>query len=434
MTPEWERATIRTVIWRLLPLLLLAYLAAYIDRINIGFAGVALKKEFGFSNTVFATGAGLFFIGYFLFEVPSNLLLARLGARRWIARIMVTWGLLSAAMIFVQGATSFYLLRFLLGFAEAGFFPGVIYYLMCWFPAEYRGRMMALFTAGIPLSTVIGSPISGQLLKMSGIGGLPGWQWMFLLEGLPAVAIGILVLFALPDRPRDAKFLSTEQRQWLETKLAAEPGHYVAPHLLSTLKSFCDVRVLVLCLVYFANISANLSLAFFLPQIIASTGASITLTSWLNAIPSAVGVVGLVVIGWLSDRTSNHYALLLVTLLITACGFLAAAMFGAGGASAIGIAAFAFASIGIHGLKAPFWPLAPMVLAGSATAGGIAWINSVGNLGGFVGPFILGWLTDTFGTYKAGIYALAAVQVVVALLAAWVLRPRSKVQAGTKRA
>jgi len=430
MTAEWERATIRTVIWRLLPLLLLAYLAAYIDRINIGFAGVALRKEFGLSNTVFATGAGLFFIGYFLFEVPSNMLLARLGARRWIARIMVSWGLLSAAMVFVHGTYSFYLLRFLLGFAEAGFFPGVIYYLMCWFPAEYRGRMMALFTAGIPLSTVIGSPISGQLLKMSGIGGLPGWQWMFLLEGLPAVAIGILVLFALPDRPRDAKFLSPEQKQWLETKLAAEPGHYVAPHLLSTLKSFCDPRVVVLCLVYFANISANLSLAFFLPQIIASTGASITLTSWLNAIPSAVGVLGLIVIGWLSDRTSNHYALLLVTLLITACGFLAAAQFGAGGASAIGLAALAFASIGIHGLKAPFWPLAPIVLAGSAAAGGIAWINSVGNLGGFVGPFILGWLTDTFKTYTAGMYALAGIQVVVALLAAWVLRP----QAGTKRA
>jgi ACS family tartrate transporter-like MFS transporter len=418
MTAEWERATIRTVIWRLLPLLLLAYLAAYIDRINIGFAGMALKKEFGFSNTVFATGAGLFFIGYFLFEVPSNMLLAKLGARRWIARIMVSWGLLSAAMIFVQGAYSFYLLRFLLGFAEAGFFPGVIYYLMCWFPTDYRARIMALFTAGIPLSTVIGAPISSQLLKMSGIGGLPGWQWMFLLEGLPAVVIGIWVLFALPDYPRDAKFLSADQKRWLETKLAAEPGHYVAPHLLSTLRSFCDVRVVVLCLVYFANISANLSLAFFLPQIIASTGASLTLTGWLTAIPSAVGVLGLVAIGWLSDRTSNHY------------GFLVAAQFGAGGASAIGIGAFAFASIGIHGLKAPFWPLAPMVLAGSAAAGGIAWINSVGNLGGFVGPFILGWLTDTFGTYKAGIYALAAVQVVVALLAAWVLRP----QAGTKRA
>jgi ACS family tartrate transporter-like MFS transporter len=425
MDSDLERTTIRTVIWRLIPLLLLAYLAAYIDRINIGFAGVALKKEFGFSNTIFATGAGLFFIGYFLFEVPSNMLLARLGARRWIARIMVSWGLLSAAMIFVQGTYSFYFLRFLLGFAEAGFFPGVIYYLVCWFPADYRARMMALFTAGIPLSTVIGSPISSQLLKMSGMGGLPGWQWMFLLEGLPAVAIGLLVLFALPDYPRDAKFLSSDQKQWLESKLAAEPGHYVAPHLLGTLKSFYDPRVIVLCLIYFANISANLSVAFFLPQIIASTGASLTLTGWLTAIPSFVGFLGLIVIGWLSDRHANHYALLLVTLLITAFGLLIAAQFGAGGASAIGLAALAFASIGIHGLKAPFWPLAPIVLAGSAAAGGIAWINSVGNLGGFVGPFILGWLTDTFKTYTAGMYALAALQVVVALLAAIILRPQA---------
>jgi ACS family tartrate transporter-like MFS transporter len=426
MTTALERTTIRIVIWRLIPLLLLAYLAAYVDRINIGFAGAALKHDFAFSNTVFGFGAGLFFVSYFLFEVPSNLLLAKFGARRWIARIMVSWGLLSAAMIFVRGPYSFYLLRFLLGFAEAGFFPGVIYYLVCWFPGAYRARMMALFTAGIPLSTVIGAPLSSQLLKMSGIAGLPGWQWMFLLEGLPAVAIGILVFFTLPDRPRDAKFLSPEQKQWLESTLAAEPARYVAADFVSTLKSFCDLRVVALCLIYFANISANLSLAFFLPQIIASVGTSLTQTGLLTAIPSAVGVLGLVAIGWLSDHFANHRALLLVSLLITATGLFAAAQFGAGGASAIGIVAIAFASIGIHGLKAPFWSLAPITLAGPAAAGGIAWINSVGNLGGFVGPSILGWLTDTFGTYRAGIYFLAAVQLAVALLAMFILRPQTE--------
>ncbi|HMH64880.1 MAG TPA: MFS transporter [Rhizomicrobium sp.] len=423
MDADLTRSTIRIVTWRLIPLLLLAYLAAYVDRINIGFAGAALKHDFGFSNTVFGFGAGLFFISYFLFEVPSNLLLAKFGARRWIARIMVTWGLLSAAMVFVQGPYSFYLVRFLLGFAEAGFFPGVIYYLVCWFPGAYRARMMALFTAGIPLSTVIGAPLSSQLLKMSGIAGLPGWQWMFLLEGLPAVAIGILVFFALPDRSRDATFLSPAQKQWLETTLAAEPERYVPAQFLSTLKSFYNLRVVALCLIYFANISANLSLAFFLPQIIASTGTSLTATGWLTALPSAVGVLGLVAIGWLSDHFANHRALLLVSLLITAVGFFAAAQFGAGGASAVGLGALAFASIGIHGLKAPFWSLAPITLAGPAAAGGIAWINSVGNLGGFFGPTILGWLTDTFGTYRAGIYALAAVQLAVALLAMCILRP-----------
>jgi ACS family tartrate transporter-like MFS transporter len=425
MTMALERRTIRIVIWRLIPLLLLAYLAAYVDRINIGFAGAALKHDLGFSNTVFGFGGGLFFISYFLFEVPSNLLLAKFGARRWIARIMVSWGLLSAAMIFVRGPYSFYLLRFLLGFAEAGFFPGVIFYLVCWFPGSYRARMMALFTAGIPLSTVIGAPISSQLLKMSGIAGLPGWQWMFLLEGLPAVAIGVLVFFMLPDRPRDAKFLTHEQMQWLETTLAAEPQRYVAPQFLSTLKSFYDVGVVALCLIYFANISANISLAFFLPQIIASTGRTLTQTGWLTTIPSLVGVLGLVAIGWLSDRFANHRAFLLTSLLITATGLFAAAQFGAGGASAIGIAAIAFASIGIHGLKAPFWSLAPLTLAGPAAAGGIAWINSVGNLGGSFGPTILGWLTDIFGTYRAGMYALAGVQLAVALLALLILRPQA---------
>jgi MFS transporter, ACS family, tartrate transporter len=264
---------------------------------------------------------------------------------------------------------------------------------------------------------------------MSGIAGLPGWQWMFLLEGLPAVAIGILVFFTLPDRPRDAKFLTPEQKQWLESTLAAEPERYVAADFISTLKSFYDLRVIALCLIYFANISANLSLAFFLPQIIASMGTTLTQTGWLTAIPSAVGVLGLVAIGWLSDHFANHRALLLASLLITAAGLFAAAQFGAGGASAIGIVAIAFASIGIHGLKAPFWSLAPITLAGPAAAGGIAWINSVGNLGGFVGPSILGWLTDTFGTYRAGIYFLAAVQLAVALLAMFILQP----QAGKSR-
>jgi MFS family permease len=417
------RSTIRIVTWRLIPLLLLAYLAAYIDRINIGFAATALKSDLGISNTVFGFGAGLFFIAYFIFEVPSNLILTRLGPRRWIARIMVSWGLLSAAMMFVQGPLSFYVLRFLLGFAEAGFFPGVIYYLVCWFPKTHRARLMALFTAGIPISTVIGAPLSSALLGMHGIAGLQGWQWMFLLEGLPAVGLGIAVLYLLPDHPREARFLTQAQKDWLETTLAAEPNRPTTAHLRTTLKAFYDLRVLVLCLAYFANTSASLSLAFFLPQIIATMGTTTMQTGWLTAIPSLVGVAGLLAISIASDRSGNHRALLLVTLLITGTGFFLAALLGAGGASVIGIVALSFASIGIHGLKAPFWSLAPITLAGSAAAGGIAWINSVGNLGGFFGPTILGWLTDMFGNYLAGIYALAGLQIVVAILVAAALRP-----------
>lgn len=417
------RGTIRTVIWHVMPLLLLAYLTNYLDRINIGFAGVALRHDLGLSATMFATGAGLFFVGYFLFEVPSNLVLERIGGRRWIARIMVSWGILSAAMIFVRGPASFYGLRFLLGIAEAGFFPGILFYLVCWFPAVYRARMMGLFTLGIPLSTVIGAPLSGILLGMSGIMGLPGWQWMFVLEGLPAVILGVVIYFHLPDKPADAKWLTPAQKQWLQGALAADPSQPGRSHLFETFRAFYDPRVLAMCFIYLGNISANLSLAVFLPTIVASMGFSPFTTGLIVAIPSAVGVVGLLVIGWLSDHFGNHRLLLICTLLIMAIGLGVAAGFGAAGASAIGIVALCFAGIGIHGMKAPFWALAPLTLASSATAGGIAWINSVGNLGGFFGPFVLGWLKDHYGGYQAGMYVLAGLQL-AAFLAALALRPR----------
>jgi MFS transporter, ACS family, tartrate transporter len=419
------RGTIRTMIWHLMPLLLLAYLANYLDRINIGFAGLALRHDLTLTATMFATGAGLFFIGYFLFEVPSNLVLERIGARRWIARIMVSWGILSAAMIFVRGPASFYGLRFLLGVAEAGFFPGILFYLVCWFPAAYRARMMGLFTLGIPLSTVIGAPLSGIFLNMSGVMGLPGWQWMFLLEGLPAVILGGVIYFHLPDTPADARWLTPAQKEWLQGALAADPSQPRRSHLFETFHAFYDSRVLAMCFIYLCNISANLSLAFFLPSIVAAMGFSQFTTGLIVAIPSAVGVVGLLVIGWLSDHFANHRALLILTLLIMATGLAGAAAFGASGASVVGIAALCFAGIGIHGMKAPFWALAPLTLASSAAAGGIAWINSVGNLGGFFGPFVLGWLKDHYGGYQAGMYVLAGLQL-AAFLASLALRPRAE--------
>jgi ACS family tartrate transporter-like MFS transporter len=417
------RGTIRAVIWHVMPLLLLAYLTNYLDRINIGFAGVALRHDLNLTATMFATGAGLFFVGYFLFEVPSNLVLERIGGRRWIARIMISWGILSAAMIFVRGPASFYGLRFLLGIAEAGFFPGILFYLVCWFPAVYRARMMGLFTLGIPLSTVIGAPLSGILLGMSGVMGLPGWQWMFMLEGLPAVILGVVVYFHLPDKPADARWLSPAQKQWLQAALAADPSQPRRSHLLETFRAFYDPRVLAMCFIYLGNISANLSLAVFLPTIVAGMGFGPFTTGLIIAIPSAVGVVGLLVIGWLSDHFGNHRLLLICTLLIMAIGLGVAAGFGAAGASAIGIVALCFAGIGIHGMKAPFWALAPLTLASSAAAGGIAWINSVGNLGGFFGPFVLGWLKDHYGGYRAGMFVLAGLQL-AAFLAALALRPR----------
>jgi len=416
------RGTIRTVVWHLMPLLLLAYFVNYLDRINIGFAGVALRHDLSLTATMFAIGGGLFFVGYFLFEVPSNLMLERVGGRRWIARIMVSWGILSAA-IFVRGLASFYGLRLLLGVAEAGFFPGILFYLVCWFPAEYRARMMGLFTLGIPLSTVIGAPLSGILLGMSGVMGLAGWQWMFLLEGLPAVILGVVIFFQLPDKPAEARWLAPAQKEWLQAALAADPSQPRRSHLFETFHAFYDPRVLAMCFIYLCNISANLALAVFLPSIVATMGFGPFTTGLIVAIPSAVGVVGLLVIGWLSDRLSNHRALLIATLLIMAIGLAVAAAFGAG-ASAIGIAALCFAGIGIHGMKAPFWALAPLTLASSAAAGGIAWINSVGNLGGFFGPFVLGWLKDRYGGYQAGMYVLAGLQL-AAFLAALALSPRA---------
>lgn len=428
------RGTIRTVIWHLMPLLLLAYLTNYVDRINIGFAGAPLRHDLSLSATMFGTGAGLFFIGYFLFEVPSNLALERIGARRWIARIMVTWGILSVGMVFVRGPLSFYVLRFLLGMAEAGFFPGIIFYLVCWFPAVYRARMMALFTVGIPLSTVIGAPLSGLFLSMNGIGGLPGWQWMFILEGLPAVIVGIVIYYRLPDHPAQAKWLAPAQKQWLEAALAADPSRPKRSHLFETFHSFYDPRVLGMALIYLCNTTANFSLAFFLPQIVGAMHLGQTVTLLIVAIPAAMGVIGLFAVGWLSDHFGNHRLLLLSCLAITSAGLAVAALFGAAGASVIGIAALSFAGIGIHSLKSPFWALTPLTLSASAAAGGIAWINSVGNLGGFFGPTVVGWLTDRFGGFAAGVGFLAAVQL-IAIAIALALRPRQELKkAGLKSA
>ena len=420
---ELAARTLRKIGWRILPFAMLLYFVSFINRVNIGFAALTMNKDVGLSPAAFGLGAGIFFAGYFLFEVPSNLILHRVGARVWIARVMISWGIVSGATAFVHGPISFYVLRFLLGVAEAGFFPGILFYLVCWFPAAYRARMMGLFTLGIPLSTVIGAPLSGILLGMSGVMGLPGWQWMFLLEGLPAVILGVVIYFHLPDRPADARWLSPAQKQWLQAALAADPSQPRRSHLFETFHAFYDPRVLAMCFIYLGNISANLSLAVFLPTIVATMGFSQFTTGLIIAIPSAVGVVGLLVIGWLSDHFGNHRVLLMCTLLIMAAGLGVAAGFGAAGASLTGIVALCFAGIGIHGMKAPFWALAPLTLASSAAAGGIAWINSVGNLGGFFGPFVLGWLKDHYGGYQAGMYVLAGLQL-AAFLAALALRPR----------
>jgi ACS family tartrate transporter-like MFS transporter len=411
---DLERQTVRAIAWRVVPLLLLGYLIAYIDRINVGFAAAALKTDFGISNGVLGFGAGLFYAGYFLFDVPSNLMLERIGARRWMARIMIGWGVLAAAMVLVRGMWSFYALRFLLGIGEAGFFPGVIFLIVLWFPARHQTRLMALFSAGIPLSSVIGGPLSSALLGLNGVLGVPGWQWLFLAEGIPAVLVGLALYLWLPDAPSQASWLTAAQKAWLAQTLAADPHRPKPARLGQTLRAFLDPDVAALAWGLFVNIAASVGLAIFLPQIVAGMGARGMMVGVLSAVPATAGLLGLYALGAGAARFGNR-AMLACSLGVSAAGLALAAWFG-GGASALGLAALSLAGFGIFGLKGPFWALTPTVFAGAAAAGGIAWINSIGNLGGWVGPTLVGWMSEHWGGFAGGLYGLAAAQFLGLLL------------------
>jgi MFS family permease len=339
--------------------------------------------------------------------------LEKVGARRWIARIMITWGLLSAGMMFVQGPTSFLVMRFLLGVAEAGFFPGIILYLTYWFPSVYRARIIAAFMVAIPVSLGLGAPLSTGIMELHGVAGLKGWQWLFLLEGLPTVLVGILVYKVLPDRPRNANWLSEQQKQWLQDTIDRENNVAQSLHGLSVWRIFLDPRVLGLAFIYFANTTANLGLAFFLPQIIKSIGLTNVQTGFVTAIPYVFGTAGILVWGYFSDHFNERRISLFLALAVAAIGLAGAAYLGPTFGA---VALMAVAAIGIYGTKAPFWPLPSMFLTGSAAAGGIALINSIGNLGGFAGPYIVGWAKDVTNSFEGGLYALAALAAAAALL------------------
>jgi D-galactonate transporter len=413
MTQELETRTVRTVFLRLMPLLMGCYLLAYLDRINIGFAAVTMNHDLGLDAYHYGLGAGLFFWGYFFFEVPSNLMLQRFGARRWIARIMVTWGLVSMGTAFIQGWVGFLILRFILGVAEAGLFPGVILYLTYWFPAAYRARIIAAFMVAIPLSLAVGSPISTAILAMDGIAGFKGWQWLFLIEGAPTILLAIIVLMVLPDRPRDARWLAKDQKQWLEETLDKEQRAVEATHAMSFWRTFIDPRVLGLSFIYFANLTTNLGLAFFLPQMIKEIGFGVVQSGLVTSIPYVLGAIGALLWGYFSDRYKERRISLFLALVVSAVGLAGAAFLG----NTLGAVAWmSVAAIGIYGAKAPFWPLPSMFLTGSAAAGGIALINSVGNLGGFAGPYIMGWVKDATGNFKAGLYVLAGFGIAAAVV------------------
>src|SRR5215207_3070040 len=344
-----------------------------------------------------------------------------LWALPWIARIMISWGAISACMAFIQGPTSFIIVRFLLGVAEAGFFPGVILYLTYWFPLEYRARIIAAFMVAIPVSLALGAPLSTAILQMDGIGGLKGWQWLFIIEGVPTVLFGLVFLTVMPDKPRDAKWLSAEERSWLQNTIDSEHKAVAAVHGTSVLRAFADPRLIALAFIYFANTTANLGLAFFLPQILKGLGLSDMQTGLMTSVPYIVGTLGILVFGYVSDKYKERRWTLFAALALTGFGLIAAGLMTG---SLLAVIVMAIAAVGIYGTKAPFWPLPSMFLTGSAAAGGIALINSVGNLGGFVGPTMVGWIREVTGSFEAGLYFLGGLALVAAVLTLVVVNAR----------
>lgn len=410
MERELETRVLRKITWRIVPFIMVLYLIAFIDRVNIGFASLTMNQDLGFSSTVFGVGAGIFFLGYFIFEVPSNLILHKLGARIWIARVMITWGLVSGAMALVQGTTSFYILRFLLGVAEAGFFPGIILYLSYWFPARRRAAVTAMFMAAAPLSTAIGSPISGALLEMHGIWGLAGWQWMFIIEAIPALVFGVVVFFYLTDRPEKAKWLSIDERTWLaKTMEEDQAGKPKTSH--SIWAGLADIRVLALSLVYFGTSAGLYTLGIWAPQIIKSFGLSSFQVGLINAVPAIFAVVGMILWARHSDKSGERTWHVVGACLLAAAGLA----FATGATSVFAVLmALTLVNIGISASKPPLWSMPTLFLSGPGAAAGIATINSIGNLGGFVGPSMIGWIKDATGSFAGGLYFVAALLLVSA--------------------
>jgi len=398
---------------RLIPLLFACYVAAYLDRVNVSFAKLQMLSDLRFSETVYGLGAGIFFIGYFLFEIPSNIILHRVGARLWIARVMLTWAVISAAMVFVTSATGFYILRFLLGVAEAGFFPGVILYLTYWYPSDRRAAIIALFMTGIPVAGVIGGLISGWILKaMTGVHGLAGWQWLFLLEAVPSLVLGVAVLAYLDDGIVRARWLAADEKEILLGRIAEDQKHASAHALWD---GCTNARVWFLGVIYFCLIAGLYGAGFWLPTLIHRTGVESPLAiGMLTVLPNAVAAVAMVTISRRSDRTRERRWHLVTPALVGAAGWLVTVRYGRD--TAIALSGMSLAIAGVTTSLALFWSLPTAILAGAAAATGIALINSIGNLAGFLGPWLIGWLADRTGSTDLGVYALAGVMAIGSML------------------
>jgi ACS family tartrate transporter-like MFS transporter len=401
-----EQRTIAKVSARLIPFLIVCYFVAYLDRVNVGFAALTMNKDLGLSSSAFGFGAGIFFLAYFLFEVPSNLFLERVGARKWIARIMFSWGVISGATAFIRGELSFYVVRVLLGIAEAGFFPGIIFFLTLWFPAVYRARIIGYFMAAIPLSTVIGAPLSGWLLGLDGFMGLRGWQWLFILEAAPALILSVVVFFYLTDRPADATWLEADERAWLVTRLKQEQTNRETVRRYSVVQALLNPKVLALSLVYFGAVATNYGLSFFLPQIVKAFGVSNLQAGLVTALPYVVGVISIAWWGRHSDRTLERRFHLAFPLFVASAGIAASTALDN---PTMKMVALSVAGFGIFGCLPVFWTFPTAFLSGAAAAGGIALINSIGNLAGFAGPYAMGRIRDVTGSYTGGLLSLSAV-------------------------
>jgi ACS family tartrate transporter-like MFS transporter len=411
-----ERSTMRKVYLRLLPFAVLSYVLAYVDRINVSFAGLTMRSDLGMSAGTFGFAVGMFYWGYFIFEVPSNVILEKVGARIWIARIMITWGILAGLTAVVPGSTSFAIARFLLGVAEAGFFPGIILYFTYWFPSHHHARVVSGFLVGLPVAVAVGAPISTGLLGLDGLFGLRGWQVMYIAEAIPTVVIGVITFFVLTDRPEQAKFLTAEERSWLVTTIATERRATEAVRKFTLWQALYNPKVLLLALNYLGIVTASLGMLIFIPQMIKSLGDYSNMTvGWLTMIPYTCGAIAMVVWGRISDRMNERRWNLFIGCVFSTVGLVIAGMTMGTWWALVGMS---IAAMGFYGSKGPFFAMPPMFLSGAGLAAGIAWINSIGNLGGFFGPWYVGVMKDLTGNYAGGLYGLALLGLIAAIVCA----------------
>ncbi len=413
-----EQATMRKVYLRILPLAMVVYFFCYLDRINVSFAALQMNADIGLTAAAYGLSSTAFYLGYCLFEVPSNVILDKVGARIWIARIMITWGLCSGATAFATGPTSFLVIRFLLGLAEAGLFPGIVLLFTYWFPDHHRGRIVSSFTLALPISVALGAPISTAILGLDGFLGYAGWKWIYLMEAVPTVIIGFVVLFLLTDKPARASWLNAAEKNWLTTTLEHERRAVESARKFSLWQALVDPKILLLSINYLGIVTASLGLLLFVPQIIKSLGATNMGTGYATTLAYTCGAISMLTWGWISDRMGERRWNLFWACVLSTVGLVIAGMTMGSWWS---LAGMCIATAGFYGTKGAFWSMPSMLLTGTAAAAGIAWINSIGNVGGAVGPALVGWIKDFTGSYSGGLYGLALFTGVSALIAALAL-------------